>query len=189
MLNLSIGQGETLVTPVQAARYMSALAVGSLPTPHVLLSNTPGARSTPVSISDKTLEQIRSILLDVVESPYGTGKRARVSGVRVAGKTGTAQNSHGEDHAWFVAFAPVDAPRIVVAVVAENAGQGSEVAAPICREVLEAFFRDLPGQPRPEVAVASAAPPGASRARKTASSDVSKVIPAASVAQIEATAQ
>ena len=138
MLNLTIGQGETSVTPVQIARYISALAVGKLPRPRVLKETAP--ESTPVQISPQTLKTIRDIMLDVVESPYGTGKRARVEGVRVAGKTGTAQNSHGEDHAWFTALAPAHSPEIVVAVVVENAGHGSAVAAPIAGRVLEAYF-------------------------------------------------
>ena len=138
MLNLTIGQGETSVTPVQIARYISALAVGKLPRPHVLKDTAP--ESTPVQISAQTLKTIRSIMLDVVEDPYGTGKRARVEGVRVAGKTGTAQNPHGEDHAWFTAFAPAYYPEIVVAVVVENAGHGGAVAAPIAGQVLDAYF-------------------------------------------------
>jgi penicillin-binding protein 2 len=138
MLNLTIGQGETSVTPVQIARYISALAVGKLPRPHVLKSTA--SESTPVQISAQTLKTIRSIMLDVVEDPYGTGKRARVKGVRVAGKTGTAQNSHGDDHAWFTALAPAHHPEIVIAVVVENAGHGGAVAAPIAARVLETYF-------------------------------------------------
>ncbi len=138
MLNLTIGQGETSVTPVQIARYISALAVGTLPRPHILKSTPP--ESTPVQISAQTLKTIRSIMLDVVEDPYGTGKRARVKGVRVAGKTGTAQNPHGEDHAWFTALAPAHRPEIVVAVVVENAGHGGAVAAPIAGRFLETYF-------------------------------------------------
>ena len=138
MLNLTIGQGETSVTPVQIARYVSALAVGRLPRPHVLKDTAP--ESIPVQISAQSLKTIRSIMLDVVEDPYGTGKRARVEGVRVAGKTGTAQNPHGEDHAWFTAIAPAHHPEIVIAVVVENAGNGGAVAAPIAGRVLKAYF-------------------------------------------------
>ncbi len=153
MLNLTIGQGETSVTPVQIARYISALAVGRLPRPHVLKETTP--ESTPVQISAQTLKTIRSIMLDVIEDPYGTGKRARVEGVRVAGKTGTAQNPHGEDHAWFTALAPAHYPEIVVAVVVENAGHGGAVAAPIAGRVLEAYFDLAQPKKKPEIIVAS----------------------------------
>ena len=83
------------------------------------------------------------MLQDVVESSIGTGKLARVEGIHVAGKTGTAQNSHGENHAWFVGFAPVEEPRIAIVVLAENAGQGGEVAAPMARKVLETYFHEV----------------------------------------------
>jgi len=60
--------------------------------------------------------------------------------VTVAGKTGTAQNSHGEDHAWFMCFAPVEAPEIALAIIMENAGHGGSEAAPVARAWLEAYF-------------------------------------------------
>ncbi len=167
MLNLSIGQGETSVTPIQVARYTSALAVGSLPRPYVLKSSAPHARSTPVQISAQTLAQIRSILFQVVESPYGTGRRSRIEGVTVAGKTGTAQNSHGEDHAWFVAFAPVEAPQIAVVVLAENAGQGGKVAAPISHKVLKTYFEVIAPEQAPDVTVAALASSNTPRSEKS----------------------
>jgi penicillin-binding protein 2 len=67
-----------------------------------------------------------------------------VDSVTVAGKTGTAQNPHGKDHALFICFAPVESPRIAVAVMVENAGHGSSAAAPIARKVLQAFFHPMP---------------------------------------------
>ena len=165
MLNLAIGQGETLATPLQMCRYISGLAVGSLPTPHVLRANTGHAVSHPVSISAQTLEQIRDMLQDVVESSIGTGKLARVEGVHVAGKTGTAQNSHGESHAWFVGFAPVEEPRISIVVLAENAGHGGEVAAPMARKVLETYFREVDPDRSPHVTVAARLPSSSEKAR------------------------
>ncbi|MDA0747829.1 MAG: penicillin-binding protein 2 [bacterium] len=171
MLNLSIGQGETTTTPIQIARYISALAVGTLPQPHILKNTTP--RATPVTISEQTLADIRSILQDVVESLHGTGKRARVEGVHVGGKTGTAQNSHGEDHAWFVAFAPVEAPRIVIAVVAENAGMGGEIAAPMARRVLEAYFKTVAPDQKDDITVAARV----STSRKSQRSEESPTLP------------
>jgi len=155
MLNLSIGQGETLVTPVQVARYTSALAVGALPTPYVLAESAGRAESVPVQVSAETLEKVRGMMRDVVGSAGGTGRRARVAGVQVGGKTGTAQNSHGEDHAWFVSIAPIDDPEVVVVAIAENAGQGSEIAAPICQKVLSAYFGRSESPPGPEVRVAA----------------------------------
>jgi peptidoglycan glycosyltransferase len=70
----------------------------------------------------------------------GTGRAARISGVRVAGKTGTAEVGKGTPHAWFVGFAPADDPEIVVAVIVENAGTGGRVAAPIAREVMKTWI-------------------------------------------------
>jgi len=71
----------------------------------------------------------------------GTGGRAKVGQFRIAGKTGTAQNPHGEDHALFVCYAPVDDPRIVVAVVIEEAGHCGSVAAPVAQRVMAALLQ------------------------------------------------
>ncbi len=73
----------------------------------------------------------------VVQEPGGTGSMARIKGIEVAGKTGTSQNPHGPDHAWFVGFAPFDNPRIAIAVMVENAGFGGTKAAPIAGMCME----------------------------------------------------
>lgn len=141
MLNLAIGQGETLVTPIQIARYIGALATGVLTTPHLLRhTDHAGLSLTDVEVSPQTIDHIRSVLVDVIAHPYGTGRRARIKDIQVAGKTGTAENSHGEDHAWFVAYAPAESPEIAIAVLVENGGQGGAVAGPMARQVLEAYF-------------------------------------------------
>jgi penicillin-binding protein 2 len=75
----------------------------------------------------------------VVEDQHGTGGAARIDSVEVAGKTGTAQ-THGKDHALFICFAPVSAPRIAMAVLVENAGHGGSEAAPLAHAVLQAYF-------------------------------------------------
>ncbi len=89
-----------------------------------------------------------SMLTDVVCSKDGTGYKARIPGITVAGKTGTAQNvKGGAPHAWFTAFAPAEDPRIAVAVVVEHGGNagseafGGTVAAPIARRVIEAVLK------------------------------------------------
>ena len=79
-------------------------------------------------------------MINVVEASNGTGKQARIRGIEVGGKTGTAQNPHGDDHSWFVSFAPAGDPQIVVAVLMENAGSGAAVAAPIARRVMMAYL-------------------------------------------------
>jgi penicillin-binding protein 2 len=89
----------------------------------------------------------------------GTGTTARVPGVRVGGKTGTAQNPHGDDHALFVCYAPVDDPRIVLALVVENSGHGGSVAAPMAGRVLRRAL--LPDSLQVRLASGPAAPPRA----------------------------
>lgn len=160
MLNLAIGQGEVLATPLQVARYTAAIATGGyFVQPHYLLK-TDRATPDPPSVhridglSTPTLAAIRQSLLAVVD--HGTGRQAHVEGIRVAGKTGTAQNPHGEPHAWFVGFAPFDRPRIVVATIVENAGHGGSVAAPVVKKVIEAYLKDI--RERPPTPIAAVQP-------------------------------
>jgi len=161
-VSASIGQGFDLVTPLQLAVAYAAIANGGrVVRPRLVLSlqdsdgrlvpgPAPEIRST-VPVSEKYLALVRDALTGVVEEPRGTGGRARVPGMRVAGKTGTAQVVHlrhtedleeeevplkYRDHAWFVAFAPADAPQIVVAVLGEHGGHGGSAAAPIAQRVL-----------------------------------------------------
>ncbi|MGB6984521.1 MAG: penicillin-binding transpeptidase domain-containing protein, partial [Candidatus Aquilonibacter sp.] len=93
-----------------------------------------GTLTTPISL--QTAQEVTKMMIAVVQR--GTGTVAQLPGVQVAGKTGTATNPHGASHSWFVAFAPADHPRFVVAIIVENAGYGADVAAPIARAVLEA---------------------------------------------------
>ena len=78
-------------------------------------------------------------MIGVVER--GTGTLAKVPGITIAGKTGTAQNPHGKDHAWFIAFAPVEKPRIAMAILVENAGFGGAISAPIARELIRYYVK------------------------------------------------
>jgi len=87
-------------------------------------------------LTAETATALRQLMVQVVTS--GTGTSAAISGVQVAGKTGTAEVADGESHAWFAAFAPADDPRVVVAVLVENAGTGGSIAAPVAREVIAA---------------------------------------------------
>jgi penicillin-binding protein 2 len=161
-VSASIGQGFNLTTPLQLAVAYAAIANGGrVVRPRLILSQQdPGGQLSPgpapeirstVPVSEKNLAIVRDALTGVVEEPRGTGGRARVPGMRVAGKTGTAQVVHMKhtedleedqvplkyrDHAWFVAFAPADAPQIVVAVLNEHGGHGGSAAAPIAQRVL-----------------------------------------------------
>ena len=87
-------------------------------------------------ISSETAATVRDLMVRVVQS--GTGTAAALDGVQVAGKTGTAEVTDDEPHAWFAGFAPADDPRVVVVVLVENAGGGGSVAAPIARQVMAA---------------------------------------------------
>ncbi len=93
-----------------------------------------------INISRQSLAVIREALHES-SLPGGTAASAFAGfPIPIAGKTGTAENPHGDDHGWFVAYAPLEKPRIVVAVIVEQGGFGSQAAAPIARNVLEAVF-------------------------------------------------
>jgi penicillin-binding protein 2 len=148
MLNLAIGQGELLLTPVEVACFISGLANGgTYITPRCVARVESGDRvesigGKPVELpmTPSTLGTVKEGMLAVVEGPQGTGRAARVPGIQVAGKTGTAQNPHGDDHASFVCFAPYEDPEIVIFVLVENGGHGGAVAAPIAGELLAYYF-------------------------------------------------
>ncbi|SVD17008.1 uncharacterized protein METZ01_LOCUS369862, partial [marine metagenome] len=149
MLNIAIGQGEILVTPVQMSVMIAAVANnGIIYTPNVMRSiespagdvvvvSEPTIKDT-IRVNPETLQSIRSALVNVVNQ--GTGTRARVREYQVAGKTGTAENPHGEDHSWFVGYAPSEKPTIAVVAILENAPHGA--AVPIVRKVIESHLID-----------------------------------------------
>jgi penicillin-binding protein 2 len=158
-----IGQGMILVTPLQIVTMVAAIANGgTLHRPWMVkrVESWGGevvAAYGPepvrkVNLKPETLELLRQGMLRVVDE--GTGKAARVRGVQVAGKTGTAQvvkkeagtSGQTKDHGWFVAFAPYTNPEIAIVVIAEHAGFGGVVAAPVARAVLEAAFAPPRGQ-------------------------------------------
>ena len=152
-VNMAIGQGDALATPLQTAAAFAALANGGeVPQPHVLKdvldadgrvarSFEPTTTHTP-PVSDGTLATMRQALVDVTRSGTAEGAFAGFD-VRVAGKTGTAEVRGKDDYAWFAAYAPADDPRYAVAVVVEQGGHGGAVAAPAARQILAALL-DLP---------------------------------------------
>ena len=169
-ISVSIGQGLLAVTPVQMATMVSGIATGSVPTPH--LSREGDFPPEKLAVRPETLAVVRAALADVVEE--GTGRRAQLPGISVAGKTGTAQvfkKSAGidadklakeeRDHAWFVGYAPAENPEIAFAVVIEHGGHGGTTAAPVVRQVLEVFFEArLPKTPDPRLQAAATTRPG-----------------------------
>ena len=156
IVNMSIGQGQVLVTPMQVARFMAAVANGGVlwkprlvqrierPERGVVWSDT-GTVTGHVELNPAVWAFLRQSLWAVVND-NGTGAGARIPGLDIAGKTGTAQmiaNSKaekGQDHAWFASFAPVKDPEVVVIVLVERGGKGGQVAAPIARKIYNAIF-------------------------------------------------
>jgi penicillin-binding protein 2 len=150
MLNNVIGQGEYLATVLQMCRVAAAVANGGyLVQPHVIetIEGSPPATHAKTRIERATPEVVRFLrtaMIDVVESDHGTARGSRLAELRAAGKTGTAQNPHGEDHAWFIGFAPADDPEISLAILVENAGHGGAIAAPIARDFYREYFLATP---------------------------------------------
>jgi penicillin-binding protein A len=144
LAQLGFGQADLLVTPLRMALVGATIAAGGTePCPFLVRevrTAAGNARSlapaAPLAkpISGAVADQVRTMMEAVVTR--GTGTAAALPGVRVAGKTGTATLATGRAHAWFVAFAPADAPRVAVAIVVENGGYGGVAAAPIARRVL-----------------------------------------------------
>ncbi|MFN8034732.1 MAG: penicillin-binding transpeptidase domain-containing protein [Acidimicrobiia bacterium] len=149
-----IGQGFIAASPLQMALVAAAIANnGAIMQPHVVgeVRDSDGAvvrRTTPrawtVGTTPEVAAQVKDLMISVVE--HGTGTRAQVPGVRVAGKTGTAQTESGPPHAWFIGFAPAEAPKYAIAVLVEHGGAkgteatGGQVAAPIAGQVLKALL-------------------------------------------------
>ena len=136
----SIGQGTLSVTPLHMALLVGAFANhGVMMAPRLALDSEPAELGRVFSA--RTADRVAAAMRHVVRT--GTARRADLPGLEVYGKTGTAQNPGGEDHAWFVCFAarPGEEPSIAVAVVVENAGFGSAAALPVAVGILEEFFR------------------------------------------------
>lgn len=145
-LNLSIGQGETTQSLLRMAQFYGALALGgSPPVPHLRRSEVLDARRADWSIGlpEEQRQQLVDALTRVVNEPGGTAFAYRPSDYVVAGKTGTAQNPHGEPHSLFVGFGPVDDPRIVIAAIVENGHPDYTVslAVPLATSLMQAYLR------------------------------------------------
>ncbi|MBW2309494.1 MAG: penicillin-binding protein 2 [Deltaproteobacteria bacterium] len=167
-ISVAVGQSFTLITPIQMARFISALFNGGiLYRPQVTKSVGNGDGNAVFmfqpdvigrwSLRDENMELVKTALLGVVNEPRGTGRRARSDTIQIAGKTGTAQvialPEEGEaveeeevpykfrDHSWFVAVAPGQQPVIALSIIIEHGGMGGATAAPIARMILEGYFR------------------------------------------------
>ena len=150
--NYAIGQGYLLVTPLQIARVLCAVANGGkLVTPFIVekiedasfesgetgFAKIHKPEAEDIGISEETLKVIKEALKEVVNSERGTGLYARSDKVVISGKTGTAQNPQGASHAWFAGFAPFDEPKICVVVLLEHGGKGGLESARFARKIIE----------------------------------------------------
>ncbi len=141
----SFGQGELSLTPLSVALMTSAFANnGKICVPRIVKSRVDEKGETVYKVEHKvwktpitanTAHKVRDAMIQVVER--GTARRARIEGVKVAGKTGSAENPMGDTHAYFTCFAPADNPKILITVIIENGGYGGKVSAPIALNILK----------------------------------------------------
>jgi penicillin-binding protein 2 len=189
VLNQAIGQGEVMATPLQlAVAYAMLAGNGDYLAPHLLdYARTPDGRNDRymtvrkhVTVDPGYFRLVREAMRGVVEK--GTGAYAYVPGIVSGGKTGTAEHTGGEDHAWFVGYAGKSSPEVVFCVLVENGGKGGEVAAPMFQELVRKYFgladaaaarpdslkeAENPDQPRAEPKPVRAKPKRARPARRT----------------------
>jgi peptidoglycan glycosyltransferase len=155
----AIGQNQVAVTPLAMAMVADAIATGgTILQPHFVqcvkdpndrVVSTVNPTEYKHAVDPATAAKMTQFMLSVVNDPNGTGTAAQIPGVMVAGKTGTAETTEGaKPHAWFIEFAPANAPRYAIAVLVEHGGTaggtdtatGGRVAAPIAKQVMEALL-------------------------------------------------
>ena len=152
-LNTAIGQGYVATTPIQMAVMMSAVANGGNLYRPTLITDTIPVLSGKIKAQPETLDIVKRALSGVVNEPGGTGWAAKSNLASICGKTGTAQviamrgisqNQSGKfrDHAWFVAFAPIENPEISLSVFVEHGGHGGATAAPIAKKAIEGYLKN-----------------------------------------------
>ncbi|MEN8156344.1 MAG: penicillin-binding transpeptidase domain-containing protein [Bacteroidota bacterium] len=147
--SLAIGQGELLITPIQMANMTATIANrGYFITPH-LVKGIEGEEGVDPRYTTRNYTSVDSInylpIVDGMErvvngGPGSTARNARIDSITVCGKTGTAENPHGNDHSIFIAFAPKESPKIAIAVYVENQGFGTTYAAPIASLMIEKYM-------------------------------------------------
>ena len=139
LLNLAIGQGELLVTPIQILNYINLVSTkGVSPSNHFVFVDKLPLNVKP-NLSPEIWDIIHNGLRSAIISSAGTGKKSdpQVEGFVVYGKTGTAENSHGDNHAWFVGWADYKQKKYSLAILLENAGSGGAIAAPLARKIFD----------------------------------------------------
>jgi len=149
--SLGIGQGEILVVPLQMTNLAAIFANrGYYITPHLIKNsnNKEFIQKKNTTVSPAHFEMLADAMQHVVER--GTARRARVDSISICGKTGTAENPHGEDHSVFIAFAPKENPKIAISVIVENSGFGGTWAAPIASLMIEKYLTNTISRPATE---------------------------------------
>ncbi len=141
-LNLCIGQGSVMVTPLQVARCVAAIANGGYLVSPRVMESTPVVRKK-IEIRSRTLDVVRKGMWMVVNTPWGTGAAACQRNVDLAGKTATAEVQGKKDHAWFVAYGPYRKPEVCIVVIIEHGGKGGAVAAPVAGEIMKEVFNGV----------------------------------------------
>jgi len=144
--NVSMGQGALAVTPLQMAVVAATIAnQGTVYRPRLILRDrVRGQIVNRMGWAAETMRVVRGGMYDVIQSDHGTGRRARVPGVEMAGKTGSAQygkKGSGKTHAWMLCFAPFERPRYAMAMVIEDGDSGGKTVAPRVRQIMEGVFR------------------------------------------------
>ncbi len=142
LLNMAVGQGEILVTPVQMAMYINHLATEGRAGKLHFVKGQGGISGSSPHYSNSIWEKISSHMGKVVYGLRGTGKSAnpKIKGLKLAGKTGTSENPHGEPHAWFIGYGEKDGRKVSLVLLIENSGHGGEVAAPKARRIFAQYF-------------------------------------------------
>ena len=148
--SLAIGQGEMLVTPLQMTNLAVIIAnKGYYYTPHLVKAIEGDVKEIAYARFETGIDEkhFEFVQLAMTEAIYGTAGRAVIPDIKIAGKTGTAENPHGEDHSVFMAFAPYEDPKIAISVYVENAGWGGRAAASIASLMIEKYLRGTTKRP------------------------------------------
>ena len=144
LLNLAIGQGEILVTPIQVLNYINLISTrGKSPSCHfVMVDNLP--KNSKPELEEKHWKQVYDGLSSAIISKNGTGRKSDplINGLKVYGKTGTAENPHGDNHAWFTGWAEYLNKKYSIVILLENAGSGGAIAAPMAKLVFKKLINE-----------------------------------------------
>ncbi len=144
LLNLAIGQGEILVTPIQILNYINLISTkGTSPSCHFVLVDNLPSNSKP-ELEEKHWKQVHDGLNAAIISKKGTGRKSQpdIAEFKVFGKTGTAENPHGDNHAWFTGWGEYFDKKYSIVILLENAGSGGSVAAPLANLVFKQIIND-----------------------------------------------